>query len=83
MFHHDQGVRQTRHFVGSVGDVKHGNFDLVAQTLEPRQDVLSPRMVKRGQGLIKEQQARLERKRPRNRHPLALTAGELMGAALK
>ena len=44
---HHKGLCQPRHFVRRMGDVQHGNLELVAQALQPWQYVLAPRCVQR------------------------------------
>ena len=71
-----QRVSQPRHLVHGVGDIQHGDLQAVAQGFQPGQYVLLAGAVQRGQRLVQQQHARLARQRPRNRHPLALAAGE-------
>ena len=71
-----QRVGQPRHLVHGVGDIQHGDLQPVAQRLQPGQYVLLAGAVQRRQRLVQQQHARLARQRPRNRHPLALAAGQ-------
>lgn len=79
--HHAGG--QPRNFAGVVADIEHRHPEVIAQHLEIGQDLGFARGVKRGQGLIGQQQARAAQQRPSDRHALALAAGQPGGAAVE
>ena len=72
IIHHHQCVGQAGHFINRVGDVKHGDVQVVTQFFEPRQHFLFARVVERGQGFVKQQQTRLRHQGACNRHALTL-----------
>ena len=66
-------------FAGLVADIDHRHFGLVAQPREIGQDFEFARAVKRGERLVKQQQARRHQQRATDRDALALAARKLSG----
>ena len=60
-----------------VGDEQHGEPEPLAQALEQVEDVRLHRDVEGGDGLVGDEEVRLERERAGDAHALPLTAGEL------
>ena len=83
LLQHHQLIGQTRHFIGRVGDIKHGCAELVAQPLEPGQDLAATRHVQRCKWLIEQQDLGLQGQGSGNGHALALAARELLRLALQ
>src|SRR3546814_10259102 len=59
-----------------MADIDDGNADLVAQTLDIRQDFRLTLFVERGQRLVHQEQPRAGEQCPPDRHPLLLAAGQ-------
>ena len=56
--------------------------DLLVQPAQPLAQLGADLRVQRAERLVEQQHARLDGQRARQRHPLALAAGELVGVAL-
>jgi hypothetical protein len=66
-----------------VGDEHESDPELRLQRLELDLEVLAELRVKRAERFVEQQHARLEHERARQRHPLLLAAGELIGLAVR
>lgn len=67
-----------------VGDQHRGHVHLVVQPAQPGAQVLAHLGVQRAERLVEQQHLRVDGQRPRQRHPLPLPTGQLVGvAALK
>ena len=60
-----------------VGDEHRRDVHLVVQSPQPRAQLLAHLRVERAERLVEQQHLRLHRERPRQRHALALSAGQL------
>ena len=65
-----------------VGDEERRHVDLVVQAAQPLAQLGADLGVERAERLVEQQHLRLDRQRARERHPLALAAGELRRVAL-
>ena len=65
-----------------VRDEHRRHVDLVVQAAQPGAQLLAHRGVERAEGLVEQQHPRLHRQRARQRHALALAAGELRRVAV-
>ena len=64
-----------------MSNVEHGNGELVAKTLEPRQDLLLAVPVECRERLVHENEIGRHQQRTRDGHSLAFAAGEKLHAA--
>ena len=76
--HHLHRVRQVTGAGDVVGDVEHGEILFVAETTEQVQDVEPDGDVQHRDGLIGQQHLGVDRQRPRDHQPLALSTGQLV-----
>src|SRR5215831_12864725 len=78
--HPDAGAEQQR-FPHIMGDEQSCLTEFIAQVEELLLQFHTSHRIKRTEGLIQQQHRRICRKRTRDTHPLALTAGQLAGIA--
>ena len=57
-------------------------MDLVVQAAQPDPQILANLGVQRAERLVEQQHLRIDRERARQRHPLPLAAGELLGVTV-
>ena len=65
-----------------VRDEDRRHVDVVVEAAQPRPQLLADAGVERAEGLVEQEDLRLDGERPRERHPLPLAAGELRGVAV-
>ena len=80
--HNDNAVGNFKRFFLVVCDEYGCHLDLLMQTPQPMTQFLSHLGIESTEGLIQQQHAWLDGKRARQRDPLALAAGKLVGIAL-
>lgn len=80
---HHQVVGQARDLVGGVADIEDGDGQALMQPLQVRQDLLLALVVQGGQGLVHQQDSRVDRERPGDADALALAAGQALRATLQ
>ena len=78
MAHHHDAVAQRHGFRLIVGDVDCGNAEFAQQGVDIHPQAFAQQRVQRRERLVEKKHARLHRDRSRQRHPLTLTAGELI-----
>ncbi len=66
-----------------VRDEHRGDGDLVVQAAQPVAQLLADLRVERAERLVEQEDARADRERAGERHPLALPAGELRGQSVR
>ena len=85
--HDGDPVRHHHGLLAIVGDMDRSNADLLLDRLDLMAHGRPDARIEVGERLIEQQNARIDRERPAERHPLALTAGELchrpLGQALE
>ena len=79
---HGDAVGDRHRLLLVVGDDQRRHGDLLVQPAQPLAQLGADLRVERAERLVEQQQPRLDGERPRQRHPLALAAGELVGVAL-
>src|SRR5215218_6434229 len=79
---HDDLLGDVHGLLLVVGDEDRRHVDLVVEAAEPRAQLLADLCVERAERLVQQQDLRLDRKRPGERHPLALAARELRRVAV-
>ena len=77
LVHHHDAVGHFERLFLVVGDEDAGDVQLVVQPAQPAAQLLAHLGVERAERLVEQQHARLDRQRARQRHALALAAGEL------
>ncbi len=82
LVHHHDAVGDFQRLLLVVGDEDRGDVDLVMQRAQPFAQLLAHLGVERAEGLVEQQDARLDRERARERNALALAAGELARIAV-
>ena len=88
-FLHNHARVHEQHVVGHIAgeshlvrNDNHGGV-LVRERTDNAQDLARQLRVERGGGLVKAEDVRLERERPRNGHALLLAAGKLVGVVAR
>ena len=72
--HHRDRVRDLHRLLLVVGNEDRGHAVLVVEAAKPPSQLAADVRVERPERLVEQQHARLNRERPRQRHPLALSA---------
>ena len=80
--HDGDAVGELQRLFLVVGDEDRGQLHVVVQPAQPAAQFLAHLGVERAERLVEQQHARLDRERARQRHALALAAGELAGIAV-
>ena len=81
--HHGDAVGDVAHDAEIVGGEQHRDAELLTDIGEQFQDLRADRDVERGDRLVRDDHPRPKRERPRDRDPLALSAGELVRKAVE
>ena len=81
--HHRDPVGDLHRLLLIVGDEHGGHALLVVQAAQPLPQLRADVRVERAERLVEQQHLRLDRQRARERHPLALTARQLVRALLR
>ena len=80
--HHGDPVGDRHRLLLVVRDEQRRHLDLLVQPAQPLAQLRADLRVERAERLVEQQHARLDGERARQRHPLALAAGELVGVAV-
>src|SRR5262249_29377732 len=80
---YDDLARNLHRLLLVVRDDDRGDVDLVVEAQQPCAQLLADPSVQRSERLVEEEHFRVDRERPRQSHPLALTTGELSGITLR
>ena len=82
LVHDDDAVGDFQRLLLVVGDEDRGDVDLVMQRAQPFAQLFPHLRIERAEGLVEQQDARLDRERAGQRDALALAAGELARIAV-
>ena len=82
LVHDDDAVGDFQRLLLVVGDEDRGDVDFLMQRAQPLPQFLAHLGIERAEGLVQQQDARLDGKRARERNALALAAGELVRIAV-
>ena len=74
---HDDAIGELHRFVLIMRDEDGRQSGLLVHVAQPAAQILAHARVERAEGLVEQQHARLDGERARERHALALAAGEL------
>ena len=80
--HHRDPVGDVERLLLIVGDQHGGHVDLVVQAAQPGAQIGAHLGVERAEGLVEQQDLRIDGERARQRHALALPTGQLRRVAV-